>query len=159
MEQAVGSGVGLVIGLIIVVVFGGVVGWIASLVVKGSGLGLIGDVVLGIAGAFLAGFVLPRIGMGLPGGIVFEGNGSTQGPHGGYLHGFGRFVQRLHQCRDGKTESRRAGCPGGCPGLLDGAGTFFPGRSFAGTLTPISSRPGPVPIPSGNIKPGSPPLP
>ena len=37
-------------------VIGGFAGWIASVLVKGSGLGLIGDVVVGVLGAFLGGF-------------------------------------------------------------------------------------------------------
>jgi len=37
---------------------GGVAGWLASLVVRGTGLGLLGDIVVGILGAFLGGLVL-----------------------------------------------------------------------------------------------------
>lgn len=67
MEETVGAGVGLVLGLLIVVVFGALVGWLAGLIFKGSGFGLGGDIVVGIAGAFLAGFLLPRFGIGVDG--------------------------------------------------------------------------------------------
>jgi len=40
------------------VLVGGVAGWLASLVVRGTGLGLLGDIVVGILGAFLGGLVL-----------------------------------------------------------------------------------------------------
>jgi uncharacterized membrane protein YeaQ/YmgE (transglycosylase-associated protein family) len=37
-------------------IIGGIVGWIASVLVKGSGLGFIGDIVFGVFGAVLGGF-------------------------------------------------------------------------------------------------------
>ena len=37
-------------------IVGGLAGWIASVLVKGSGLGVIGDIVVGVIGAFLGGF-------------------------------------------------------------------------------------------------------
>jgi uncharacterized membrane protein YeaQ/YmgE (transglycosylase-associated protein family) len=57
-------------GLIIVIVIGGIVGWLASLMVKGSGLGLIGDVLFGIAGSFVAGFLLPMLGINVAGSMI-----------------------------------------------------------------------------------------
>ena len=42
MEQLIGSGTGLLIGLLIVIVIGGIVGWLAGLIVKGSGYGRFG---------------------------------------------------------------------------------------------------------------------
>jgi uncharacterized membrane protein YeaQ/YmgE (transglycosylase-associated protein family) len=59
-----------VLGLLIVVVVGAAVGWVASLIVKGSGSGLLVDIVVGIAGAFLAGWLLPVIGVPIPAGFV-----------------------------------------------------------------------------------------
>ncbi len=35
---------------------GGLAGWIASVLVEGSGMGILGDVVVGVAGAFLGGY-------------------------------------------------------------------------------------------------------
>ena len=44
--------------LLVWMLVGGVAGWLASLVVRGTGLGLLGDIVVGILGAFLGGLVL-----------------------------------------------------------------------------------------------------
>jgi uncharacterized membrane protein YeaQ/YmgE (transglycosylase-associated protein family) len=44
--------------ILVWILVGGVAGWLASLVVRGTGLGLFGDIVVGILGAFLGGFVL-----------------------------------------------------------------------------------------------------
>lgn len=52
------------------VVIGGLAGWLAGLVVRGTGLGLIGDLMVGIVGAVLAGFVLSLI---FPGTFGFTG--------------------------------------------------------------------------------------
>jgi uncharacterized membrane protein YeaQ/YmgE (transglycosylase-associated protein family) len=56
--------------IIVWIIIGGVAGWLAGLIVKGSGYGLIGDIIVGIVGAFLAGWLLPRIGIVIGGGIV-----------------------------------------------------------------------------------------
>lgn len=43
------------------VVFGGLAGWLASLIVgKDSQLGIVGNVVVGIVGAFIGGLLLPN---------------------------------------------------------------------------------------------------
>lgn len=68
--DAVGGAVGTVLGLLIVVVIGALVGWVASLIVKGAGSGLATDIVVGIAGAFLAGWLLPVLGVPIPAGFV-----------------------------------------------------------------------------------------
>lgn len=46
------------------IVFGGLAGWIASLIVTGTGLGLIGNIVVGIVGAFIGGYIADRVGIG-----------------------------------------------------------------------------------------------
>lgn len=53
-------------GLLVWAIVGGVVGWVASLIMKTDGQqGIILNVVVGIAGAFLAGFLLsPMLGIG-----------------------------------------------------------------------------------------------
>lgn len=56
--------------LIVFIVVGGLAGWLAGLIVRGSGFGILGNVVVGIVGAFLAGWLLPRIGLFVRGGIV-----------------------------------------------------------------------------------------
>jgi len=53
----------VLIGLLIMIVFGAIVGWLAGLVVKGSGYGLIGDIIIGIVGANIAGWLFPAIGI------------------------------------------------------------------------------------------------
>lgn len=43
------------------IVFGGLAGWIASIVVGENGrLGIVGNVVVGVIGAFIGGFLLPN---------------------------------------------------------------------------------------------------
>jgi uncharacterized membrane protein YeaQ/YmgE (transglycosylase-associated protein family) len=49
--------------LLILLLVGAVVGWLAGVIVRGYGFGLIGNIVVGIIGAFLAGWLLPRIGV------------------------------------------------------------------------------------------------
>jgi uncharacterized membrane protein YeaQ/YmgE (transglycosylase-associated protein family) len=44
-------------------VIGGVIGWLAGLIVRGRGFGLIGDVVIGIVGAMLGGWIAGLIGL------------------------------------------------------------------------------------------------
>ncbi len=58
--------------LIITLVVGGVAGWLASLLVQGTGFGLVGDVVVGILGALIAYWLFPILGitMTLGGGIL-----------------------------------------------------------------------------------------
>ncbi len=56
--------------IIVWIIIGGVAGWLAGLIVKGSGYGLIGDIIVGIVGAFIAGWLLPRIGIVIGSGIV-----------------------------------------------------------------------------------------
>ncbi len=68
--QAIGSGVGFLAGVAIMIVVGAVVGWLASLIVKGGGSGFWGDVLIGIGGSILAGFLLPLIGLNVGSGIV-----------------------------------------------------------------------------------------
>jgi uncharacterized membrane protein YeaQ/YmgE (transglycosylase-associated protein family) len=68
--QAVGTGVGFLIGLAITIVVGAVVGWLASLVVKGGGSGFWGHVLIGIGGSVLAGLLFPALGINLGSGLV-----------------------------------------------------------------------------------------
>jgi uncharacterized membrane protein YeaQ/YmgE (transglycosylase-associated protein family) len=56
--------------ILIVLVVGIVAGWLAGLLVKGSGFGLIGDLIVGIIGAFIGGWLLPRLGINLQMGII-----------------------------------------------------------------------------------------
>ena len=52
-------------GIIIWLIIGGVVGWLASLIMKTGQQGIILNVVVGIVGAVLAGwFISPMVGVG-----------------------------------------------------------------------------------------------
>ncbi|THD82495.1 GlsB/YeaQ/YmgE family stress response membrane protein [Aliigemmobacter aestuarii] len=50
------------------ILIGAVIGWLASLIVKGSGSGLLTDILAGVGGSMLASFLLPRLGIPLGGG-------------------------------------------------------------------------------------------
>jgi uncharacterized membrane protein YeaQ/YmgE (transglycosylase-associated protein family) len=56
--------------LIIILIIGGVAGWLAGLIVKGYGFGFIGNIVVGVIGALAAGWIFPMLGVGLGGGIL-----------------------------------------------------------------------------------------
>jgi uncharacterized membrane protein YeaQ/YmgE (transglycosylase-associated protein family) len=57
-----------VMGLLTWIVVGLIAGWLAGLVVKGSGFGVIGDIILGIVGALIGGFLAGAI-FGIPNAI------------------------------------------------------------------------------------------
>ncbi len=59
-------------GIIVTLIIGLIAGWIASKVVRGTGLGLIGDIVVGIVGAFIAAWLFPYLGIRLGVGIIRE---------------------------------------------------------------------------------------
>jgi uncharacterized membrane protein YeaQ/YmgE (transglycosylase-associated protein family) len=48
---------------IVWIVIGGLAGWLASLLVEGTGLGLLGDIIVGIIGALIGGFILGLFGL------------------------------------------------------------------------------------------------
>ncbi len=52
-------------GILAWIVIGLIVGWLASVIVKGSGSGVLGDIVLGIVGALVGGFIASAI-FGIP---------------------------------------------------------------------------------------------
>ena len=50
-------------GLIVFLIFGGLIGWVASIIVrKNSQLGIPGNIVVGIVGMFLGNLLLPNDG-------------------------------------------------------------------------------------------------
>ena len=51
--------------LIITLAVGAIAGWLAGLLVQGTGFGLVGDIVVGILGALIAGFLFPALGLTL----------------------------------------------------------------------------------------------
>jgi uncharacterized membrane protein YeaQ/YmgE (transglycosylase-associated protein family) len=59
--------------LLIILAVGAVAGWLAGVIMKGSGYGLLGDIVIGIIGAFVGGFLFGLLGfeaVGLIGRII-----------------------------------------------------------------------------------------
>ena len=44
--------------ILMVLVIGGVAGWIAGLIVRGSGYGIIGDIIVGLIGAFVGNWIV-----------------------------------------------------------------------------------------------------
>ena len=53
-------------------IVGGIAGWLAGVVVQGTGFGLVGDIVIGILGALIAAFLFPALGIALTlgGGLI-----------------------------------------------------------------------------------------
>ena len=58
--------------LIISLIIGGIAGWLAGLLVEGTGFGLVGDIVVGILGALIAAWLFPVLGIALTlgGGVL-----------------------------------------------------------------------------------------
>jgi uncharacterized membrane protein YeaQ/YmgE (transglycosylase-associated protein family) len=52
----------IVINILVWIIVGGIAGWLAGLVVQGTGLGVIGDIIVGIVGALIGGFIVALIG-------------------------------------------------------------------------------------------------
>jgi uncharacterized membrane protein YeaQ/YmgE (transglycosylase-associated protein family) len=64
-EAVVVAGLGaLVWAWIVWIIVGGIAGWLASLLVEGTGLGLLGDIIVGIIGGLIGGFILGLFGFG-----------------------------------------------------------------------------------------------
>ncbi len=56
--------------ILVVLLIGGIAGWLAGQILKGYGFGVMGNIVVGIVGAFVAGVIFPVIGLGFGGGLV-----------------------------------------------------------------------------------------
>ena len=52
------------INILVWFIVGGIAGWLAGLVVQGTGLGVIGDIIVGIVGALIGGFIVSLLGAG-----------------------------------------------------------------------------------------------
>ena len=48
----------MLINLLVWIIVGGIAGWLASLLVQGTGMGIVGDIIVGIVGALIGGFLL-----------------------------------------------------------------------------------------------------
>ena len=60
----------MLINLLVWIIVGGIAGWLASLVVQGTGMGIVGDITVGVVGALIGGFVLSLLA---PGAFGFAG--------------------------------------------------------------------------------------
>ncbi len=69
-EEQLGAGIGIILGLLILAIIGAIVGWIASKIVRGTGLGLGKDILLGIAGSIVGGWLFQQFGLTIPGGVI-----------------------------------------------------------------------------------------
>lgn len=57
-------------GIIVWIIIGAVAGWLAGLLVKGSGFGLLADIAVGIVGAFVGGWLAGLLGIGAGAGLI-----------------------------------------------------------------------------------------
>lgn len=61
------------VDIIVYLIVGGVAGWIAGLIMRGSGFGVLGNIIIGIVGAIIGGSIFSFLGIGaggLLGGLV-----------------------------------------------------------------------------------------
>lgn len=59
--------------LLIILAIGAVAGWLAGIIMQGSGFGLLGDIIIGVIGAVIGGFLFGLLGfaaVGLIGRII-----------------------------------------------------------------------------------------
>jgi uncharacterized membrane protein YeaQ/YmgE (transglycosylase-associated protein family) len=56
--------------LLVILLVGLVAGWLASLIVRGTGFGLVADIALGVVGALIGSWLLPHLGIHLGRGLV-----------------------------------------------------------------------------------------
>ena len=56
--------------LLVILFVGVVAGWLAGVIVQGTGFGLIGDMIIGIIGAFIGHRLIPELGIHLGTGIL-----------------------------------------------------------------------------------------
>jgi uncharacterized membrane protein YeaQ/YmgE (transglycosylase-associated protein family) len=57
-------------GIIIALVIGGVAGWLAGLIMNGSGFGVLVDVIVGIVGGVVGNWLLGLFGFSFGGGLI-----------------------------------------------------------------------------------------
>ena len=65
--------------LLVILVVGLIAGWLASKIVRGTGLGIVADICIGIVGALIGGWLLPRLGIHLGTGIIAAITSATVG--------------------------------------------------------------------------------
>ena len=57
-------------GIILSLIIGGVAGWLAGLIMNGSGFGVIVDILVGIVGGVIGGWIVGTLGLSFGGGIL-----------------------------------------------------------------------------------------
>jgi uncharacterized membrane protein YeaQ/YmgE (transglycosylase-associated protein family) len=65
--------------LLVILLIGAIAGWLAGVIVQGTGFGLLGDIVIGIVGAFIASWLFPQLGVHVGAGVVAEIIAATVG--------------------------------------------------------------------------------
>ena len=58
--------------LLIILLVGAIAGWLAGLIVQGTGFGLVADIALGIVGAFIGSWLLPQLGVRIGTGFAAQ---------------------------------------------------------------------------------------
>lgn len=58
--------------LLIILLVGAIAGWLAGLIVQGTGFGLVADIALGIVGAFIGSWLLPQLGVRIGTGLAAQ---------------------------------------------------------------------------------------
>jgi len=53
----------VLMAILIMLLVGAIAGWLAGLIMKGSGFGLLGDIGVGIVGGFIGGFLFRLLGL------------------------------------------------------------------------------------------------
>jgi uncharacterized membrane protein YeaQ/YmgE (transglycosylase-associated protein family) len=56
--------------LLVILFVGVVAGWLAGVIVRGTGFGLVGDMIIGIIGAFIGDRLTPQLGIHLGSGVL-----------------------------------------------------------------------------------------
>ncbi len=56
--------------LLVIVVVGIVAGWLAGVIMQGTGFGLVGDLLIGLVGAFIGDWLVPRLHIHLGAGVL-----------------------------------------------------------------------------------------
>ena len=69
-DRAAAAGMSTARALIVMIIVGAIAGWLAGVIMKGSGYGLIGDIVIGILGGVVGGWILRALGLSLGGGFL-----------------------------------------------------------------------------------------
>lgn len=56
--------------LLYVIIVGAIVGWLAGVLMKGSGFGLLGNIIIGILGAIIGGWLTDALNINIASGIT-----------------------------------------------------------------------------------------